>query len=286
MTTALRQAVGRVEQAAVLDGPGKAVQHAVNAATRPTPLKNALNGTWLGHPAHPLFTDLPLGAWSAGVTLDWIGGKAGRKAADRLIALGCLAAIPTAATGAAQYSDFNDGPSRRVGLVHAAANVAALGLFTASWLARRRGQRWRGKALGLAGVAAQSAGGWLGGYLAYDLGLGVKRTAFQQPGSSDWADAASLDSLTDGKPHLAHIEGVDVVLVRDGADVRALANTCTHMGGPLHEGSVEGDCITCPWHGSTFRLHDGSVVRAPAVAGQPRYETRVAGGLVQVRPAQ
>jgi nitrite reductase/ring-hydroxylating ferredoxin subunit/uncharacterized membrane protein len=288
MANPLHELARRVETAKPLDGPGRAFQNAINAAIDPTPVKNALNGTWLGHPAHPLFTDIPIGAWGMAVTLDWLGGKAGRKSADRLIALGILAAVPTAATGAAQYADFNDAKARRVGLVHAAANVVGLATFTASWLARKRGKRLRGKALGLAGIGALTAGGWLGGYLAYDLGLGVNRNAFDDAAVSEWTDAASLDSLTDGKAHLVSVEGVDVLLVRDGDGgvVRALANTCTHMGGPLNEGEVADGCITCPWHGSTFRLDDGSVVRSPAVAGQASFETRVDGGVVKIRRAQ
>jgi nitrite reductase/ring-hydroxylating ferredoxin subunit len=276
--------VERVEATKALDGPAKAVQRLVNQAIDPTPVKNALNGTWLSHPAHPLFTDIPLGAWAMAVTLDWLGGKKARPAADRLVAIGILAAVPTAATGAAQYSDFNDSKTQRVGLVHAAANVVALGLFGWSYAARKRGRRLRGKALGLAGVGAMSAGGYLGGHMAFDLGIGVKRTAFES-GPSDWTDAAALASLSDGKPTLAGVAGVDILLVREGQSVQALADRCVHMGGPLHEGEASDGCVTCPWHGSTFHLDDGSVVRSPAVTPQPRYETRVMSGVVQVRAA-
>jgi nitrite reductase/ring-hydroxylating ferredoxin subunit/uncharacterized membrane protein len=281
----MREVVRRIEGLKLLDGPGRALQGAVNtaldAAGDPR-IKDALNGTWLGHPAHPLLTDIPIGAWSMAVTLDWLGGRKSRPAADRLVALGILAAVPTAATGAAQWAEFNDDKPRRVGLVHAAANTVGLTLFTASWIARKRGRRWKGKSLGLAGMGALSAGGWLGGHLSYDLGIGVNRTAFQ-PQPRDWADAVPLDALTDGKAHLASVDGVDVLLYRDGLNVLALADTCNHMGGPLHEGEIDGGCVRCPWHGSTFRLADGEVVRSPAAAPQPVFETRVNGGVVQVR---
>jgi nitrite reductase/ring-hydroxylating ferredoxin subunit len=71
--------------------------------------------------------------------------------------------------------------------------------------------------------------------------------------------------------------------------VRVLSDHCAHLGGPLHQGRIvtdQGDlCVTCPWHGSTFRLADGSVVHGPATARQPAFETRVTdSGSVQVRP--
>lgn len=284
MTAPMRTLVERVESLRALDGTAASVQKLLNKAIDPTPVKNALNGVWLGHPAHPLFTDVPLGVWGMAVTLDWLGGKHARGAADRLVGLGILAAVPTAATGAAQYSDYNDAKTRRVGLVHATANVVALSLFGLSYAARKRGRRLRGKAFGLAGLGAMTAGGYLGGHLAFDLGIGVKRTAFES-GATEWTDAAALASLTDGKPTLATVGGVDIVLVRDGGSVLALADRCGHMGGPLHEGEAADGCVTCPWHGSTFRLDDGRVVRAPAVSPQPRYDTRVLNGMVQVRAA-
>jgi nitrite reductase/ring-hydroxylating ferredoxin subunit len=220
------------------------------------------------------------------VALDWMGGRKARPAADRLVALGILAAVPTAATGAANWSEFNDEKPRRVGVVHAASNSVALLLFSASWWSRKRGRRWRGKTYALAGTGAMTVGGWLGGHLSYGLGIGVDRTAFQPVDqATEWTDTVALDALTDAKPSLASVAGVDVVLVRDGSFVHALADTCNHMGGPLHEGTVDADagCITCPWHGSTFRTIDGDVVRSPAVSPQPRFETRVLGGIVQVR---
>lgn len=274
--------VKRLEGLSALDAVGHALQDAVNAATKPTALKNALNGAWLGHPLHPMLTDVPIGVWVSASVLDLIGGKKSRPAADRLVALGVLSAIPTAAAGAANWSDFNEDGPRRLGVVHAASNTVALLLYGSSYVARKRGRRWRGKALALAGSGALMAGGYLGGHLTYAKGIGVDRTAWEG-GAEDWVDAVAVASLTDGKPQLASVDGADIVIVKDGDRVQALAERCNHMGGPLHEGEVDGGCIVCPWHGSTFRLVDGAVERAPATVPQRRFETRVRAGVVQVR---
>jgi nitrite reductase/ring-hydroxylating ferredoxin subunit len=68
-----------------------------------------------------------------------------------------------------------------------------------------------------------------------------------------------------------------------------LADRCAHLGGPLHQGRlvIENDetCVICPWHSSTFRVSDGSVVHGPATARQPSFEARVSdAGTIQVRP--
>jgi nitrite reductase/ring-hydroxylating ferredoxin subunit len=76
---------------------------------------------------------------------------------------------------------------------------------------------------------------------------------------------------------------IDVLLVREGQRLHALWASCTHECGPLAEGTFADGNVTCPWHGSTFRLADGKVVRGPAAFPQPVYEARVTDGKVEVR---
>lgn len=79
------------------------------------------------------------------------------------------------------------------------------------------------------------------------------------------------------------VGGVPVLLARSQrGEVCALANTCTHLGGPLAEGSRVGDTVACPWHGSRFDLRTGAVVRGPAVFVQPRLEVRVRDDRIEV----
>lgn len=267
-----------------LDPPARRLLGAAHRAIRPGRLRSALSGTFLGHSLHPLLTDVPIGTWTSALVLDAVGGRDSRVAARRLIATGILASLPTATTGAVEWTDSADGraSTRRIGLVHAAANVAALALFSASYLARRRGRDRRGRGFALAGGAALGVGGHLGGHLSYVNGEGVAVTSFDAD-RFEWTPTLPFAELAAEQPTCVLSGDVPVLLVRVGERVEALANRCNHRGGPLHEGSVADGSVTCPLHGSRFRLADGSVERGPASSPQPSFETRVRDGRVEVR---
>jgi nitrite reductase/ring-hydroxylating ferredoxin subunit/uncharacterized membrane protein len=244
-------------------------------------VRDLASGSPLGHPLHPVLVAIPIGAWTSASILDLTGGDA--TAAKRLIGLGSLAALPTALTGANDWLTTLGG-ERRVGLVHAALNDTALGLYVSSWLARRRGRRIKGAALALAGAGVLGVAGWLGGHLAYGLGVGVDTTVFQHF-PQDWTDVAAEADVPVSQPMLADAAGIPVMLIRQGGTILALGDRCTHRGGPLHEGTVADGCVTCPWHGSQFTLADGSVQHGPATRPEPVAEARVLDGRVQVRRA-
>ncbi|MGI8803199.1 MAG: Rieske 2Fe-2S domain-containing protein [Solirubrobacteraceae bacterium] len=270
-----------IEHARWLDVVGDPLSAAVRRALPAGPVKDALSGTWLGHALHPLLTDVPIGAWTSSLALDFLGGRRSRRAADRLLAVGIVAALPTTATGLADWGD-TQAVERRVGLVHAAANVGALVLYGRSLAVRRQGRRLRGIALSLAGAGALGAGGYLGGHLAYVRGLGVDRTAFER-WPSDWVDAAADGDVGDGRLVCVDVDGAAVLLARDGGELRAIANRCTHRGAPLHEGELRDGCVVCPWHESIFRLADGGLVQGPATTPAPRFEVRVRAGRIELR---
>jgi nitrite reductase/ring-hydroxylating ferredoxin subunit len=167
-------------------------------------------------------------------------------------------------------------------LVHASSNTTALLLYTASLATRMSGRRGVARALGFAGLGILATGGYLGGYLSFVRGVNVNRTAFEDR-PTDWTRVAADVDLADGTPLKATAGAASIMLYRKDGRVHALANTCSHMGGPLGEGTVDDGCVTCPWHGSTFRLDDGSIVRGPASTPQPTYEVRVADGQIEVR---
>lgn len=275
------RAAKAIESAAVLDRPAGAIAGAVGRVLQPGRLKDVLSGTPLGHPAHPALIAVPIGSWLGASWLDLVGGRTGRDAARKLVALGVVSAVPTALTGVSDWSDTS-GAERRVGLVHALANSAGLGLYVASWRARRQGKQAKGAGLALAGAGVVGFSGWLGGHLAYALGVGVDTTAFSG-GPSDWTEVATETDLIEGEPYAATVGVVPLLLLRRGASVIALNDRCTHRGGPLHQGQIVGDCIECPWHGSRFRLATGEVARGPATASQQAFEVRVDAGRVLVR---
>jgi uncharacterized membrane protein len=227
-----------------LDGPAEAVAKWVRGAIPRGPVKDVLSGTFLGHAVHPLLTDLPIGTWTSAVVLDAIGGRAARPASRRLIAAGIVAAVPAATTGLNDWADTTPASDavRRVGAVHAVANVTGLGLFAASLAARIRDRHAQGVALGLAGMGALTVGGQLGGHLSLAKGVGVDQTTFES-GPAEWTEVLDDTALAADEPRGAQVDGHPIVLVRRHGRVFALADRCAHRGGRLHEGELVDDCL-------------------------------------------
>ena len=171
---------------------------------------------------------------------------------------------------------------RRLGALHATLNLAAVAMYGASWWLRATGSRKAGVAVAMTGLSLVSASGWLGGDLAYTLGIGVNRTAFSEP-LADWIEVLDDSAVSEGSISKVQPNGVPLVISRQDGTVCAIAATCSHLGGPLDEGTVEGHTIRCPWHGSTFDLRDGSVIHGPATTPQPCYGVRVKDGRIAVR---
>jgi len=275
---------GRLEEAERLDPAAERVGRLVTRLLPPGPVKDALHGRWLGHQLHPLLVALPIGMWSGATLLDLTAGRDGHRAAQRLVGAGVLLVAPTAAAGWADWSELGAFQRpKRVGLVHAAANNLTAIVYAASWLARRRGDHARGRTLALLGATGLGVGGYLGGHLAYSQGVGVDRNADEQKEPREWTDAAAAaDVPADGLLRI-EVAGQQVVLADLSGQLHAMGATCSHYGAPLDQGSVEGECLVCPWHGSRFRLSDGSVARGPATASQLSYDVRIHGDRVQLR---
>ncbi|HET6958317.1 MAG TPA: Rieske (2Fe-2S) protein [Vicinamibacterales bacterium] len=140
--------------------------------------KNALHGVWLGHPLHPVFTDVPIGAWTTGLVLDAVGAVSGDEGFERA------------------------------------------------------------------------------------------------------ADAARLHDNTMIR---AKTEDADALLVRQHGGVCGLAHACSHLGGPLSEGTLKDGSVVCPWHGSEFALDDGHVVNGPATVNQPTLDVRERNGRIEIK---
>lgn len=272
-----------------VDEVAKRAQPPVQRFLRSRPgLHNLLDGKWLGVPLHPALTDVPVGAWTSAVTLDLVGVLTGSetadKAADGALAVGIAGALPAAVTGTADWRDLI-GEERRIATVHALLNVAGLALNVTSLAQRARGNRGAGRALSAAAFAISGTAAHLGGELSFGLGVRVNHT-FADAQPSEFvavADEGDLDGL-DFKT--VTVEGTSVLLTRSqSGELCAIANTCSHLGGPLGDGARDGDAVVCPWHGSRFDVCTGAVIEGPAVFAQPRYEVRANAGKIELRGA-
>ncbi|GAA3712819.1 hypothetical protein GCM10022377_28220 [Zhihengliuella alba] len=276
----LEPLLSKLEKWKDLDRVAEPLASKVGAVLSPAPIRNLLGGKHLGHPLHPALIAVPLGAYGMAAVLDACGQD---QAADTAVATGLLGSVPAVATGLHDWS-YTQGAERRVGVVHAAANSVASVLYLASLLSRRAGHRGLGRCLSFAGLGVVSASGFLGGHLSYVQGVGVNRAGTPER-TEHWVDVGRLEDFDDGAPVVVDVDGEPVMVLRTGGRVRALHNTCSHLGGPLAEGDVRDGCIVCPWHGSAFDLDSGAVDTGPASVPQPRYEAMVSDGHVRLRPA-
>ena len=252
------------------------------------PVKDLLNGVWLGHPVHAAATDIPIGSLLVTVVLDVMGQKA---AADVALVATILFMLAAAVTGAADYSD-TDGTALVRATLHATLMVIALLLLLISLALRATGttDRTIPTALSIIGLVSVTAGAYVGGDVVYVFGNMVSRHAFRGAGTKwirlETGEITDLATLPEATPTKAKAGVNELVLVRIANTVHALHATCSHAGGPLAQGTFVDGCIECPWHGSRFKLADGHVSRGPALYDQPAYEIRAAeGGGYEVRRA-
>jgi nitrite reductase/ring-hydroxylating ferredoxin subunit/uncharacterized membrane protein len=247
--------------------------------------KKFLHGSALGHPLHPALIELPVGAWTLAAIFDALelagAGKSGR-IADRAIGVGLLGAVGAAISGITDWSE-TDGRAKRIGLTHAAMNVTATGLYVLSLVLRPR-SRTKGIGVGMMAFGVAMSAAFLGGHLTYGEQIGVDHTATADQGKPEqYVAVLDAGALRENEPTKVIANGVAVLLVKQGETILALRETCSHLGGPLSEGKLEGDSIRCPWHGSRFCLNDGRVLDGPAVFPERVFEVRVRGGRVEVR---
>jgi nitrite reductase/ring-hydroxylating ferredoxin subunit len=282
------EAASHVARSQGLDGPARALTDTVRRRIGGGARADALHGVWLGQPLHPALTGLPIGFWTSATVLDFVPGS--QRASRALIALGLAGSVPAAAAGLADWSALHR-EQQRVGLAHGAANAGAWVLYAGSLLARAVGRDAGGRALALGGLATLTAGAYLGRHLAFPLGAGASHAeSVSHLAPLGWHDLCRIYDLPDGRVTRRQLGYVNLAVLRKGSEVLVLADRCAHLGGPLHQGTLTeaaGEpCLTCPWHGSTYRLSDGAVVHGPATARQPAFDSRIAeGGIVQVRPA-
>jgi nitrite reductase/ring-hydroxylating ferredoxin subunit/uncharacterized membrane protein len=247
-----------------------------------------LHGTPLGHPLHPVLTDIPVGAWTAAIVLDALEATAGREdlapGADVAIGVGLAGALAAAPTGLTDWKELDTKPLR-IGMLHGMLNLGATTLYGASLLLRRNGARAAGRNCAFAGYALMLAAAYLGGDLVYRDQIGVSH-ANPVWTSLKWAAALPDSELPEGGMRRVRVGDRQIMLARQAGRIYALEAACSHLGGPLDDGALEDGCVVCPWHGSRFELATGEPIDGPAAIPQPCFETRVRDGQIEVRAGQ
>lgn len=247
-----------------------------------------LHGTWLGHPLHPVLTDIVVGAWGFGAVFDLMSlnskSRSAEKAADTLTTIGTLAAIPTAVAGIADYSTITR-RAMATGGGHGLINGIALVLYILSMWARKAGNRGLGLFFSGMGISLATVSAWLGGELVYKYGVGVNKS-IQPTEPEDWIAVLDEIELREREPRRVKVKDQEVLLYRQAGAIYAIGAVCAHEGGPLDQGSFEDLCVECPWHQSVFDLRDGSVVHGPSTYAVPGYETRIRNGKLELRLQQ
>lgn len=278
---ALDRLLSRLEDASGLDGLVARLHTLAVMVTRNRRVGGALNGSVVGHPVHPALAQASLGLLVSASALDVFGRREGSGAAARGLTLaGLAAAAPAAATGLADWGHGHE-QHKRVGLVHAALNSVSLLAYVVSLGQRRRSGRRLVSLIGLSGLTVSA---YLGAHLSFRQALGANHVAHvPHRAPADWSRLCGFAELEEGRPAQRMVGDQPMFVLRDGADVHVLSDVCSHLAAPLHEGTVSGGCVTCPWHGSTFRLVDGAVVQAPATAPVPVLQVRRDGDDVLVR---
>jgi nitrite reductase/ring-hydroxylating ferredoxin subunit/uncharacterized membrane protein len=251
-------------------------------------LKDVGHGTTvLRHPLHPAVTDAPLGAWVVGVILDWaarydhaIGVQAGNIA----LGFGTLAALAAVLTG---YTDFHETEAleRRAALAHGLIMTVVFLLETVSLAVRWVGNHEAGVVLSTIAVLLAMVGMYVGGHLTFRFGTMVNRNAFAD-GSDMFLSVGATEDFPDNTMKRVDAGGMPALVVRLDGRLCAIAAVCSHAGGALDEGDLDGTVVTCPSHGARFDVCSGKVLAGPATFSQPVFEVRERRDNVELRLAR
>ena len=252
-------------------------------------LQDFLNGTWLGHSLHAVLVDVVIGAATAALLLDllrtFFAVDGLEVAATWVVGLAYLACVGSILTGLTDMKDTSpDSATRDVSVLHGVINIVATGAFFFSLMQRLDDDHGTAFVALLVGYLLISLGGYIGGHIVFKHGYAVNANAFAKgKRAAEFTAVLPVAELPEDTPTKASLGATSVVLVRRGDVVHALKDSCSHAGGPLSQGSLHGDAIECPWHGSQFRLADGTVKHGPATSRQVAYRARVRDGQVELQ---
>ncbi|WP_226064711.1 DUF2231 domain-containing protein [Kaistella polysaccharea] len=287
-----KNAIRLIEEQEWLETAGDALQPAIintfeAGGDAGQKIKNFLHGTWLGHPLHPVIKDVPIGAWTMTAILDvaeLTGSRKYKNGADAAVAIGIVGALGAAVTGLTDWTGTTT-KKRKIGLMHGMLNIGATALYATSYVLRKN-KKTRGTAIALsmAGYGVVSLAAYLGGHLVFGEQVGVDHTATSEEYPTDFVAVLAENELQNNSMKSVKAGEISVLLAKQNNKIYAIANTCSHLGGPLNEGELlEGGKVKCPWHDSVFSLEDGCVINGPASEKQPQFEIRLRNGQIEVK---
>jgi len=250
------------------------------------------------HPIHPILVTFPIGLWIASLVLDLLAASQSNHfmaaAGFYCVIGGCIGALLAAVPGVIDL--FGSVPpassGRNRGYIHGSINVLALLLFIVIAWQRGSAQALPTKLsllLSFIGVIGIGISGWLGGTLVYRNQIGVDRRyansgKFKERTLQSWEQPAfNKSELSDGQMMLIRIQDERIAVGLCGDGVFAIADRCTHKGGPLFDGALIGCTVQCPWHGSQFDVRSGRVASGPAEDKIHTYDTEVRSGEVFIK---
>jgi nitrite reductase/ring-hydroxylating ferredoxin subunit/uncharacterized membrane protein len=219
------------------------------------------------------------------------------RAAVYTLALGVATALLAAIPGLVDYLDIRrDHRARNTATLHMILNLIAVAIFAAN-LALRWNDLHTPRvppiafALSLIGVAIIFYSGYLGGILVYDDGIAVGRhrrvgktpQKTLHPRGEGLVEVADEADLAEGQTLRARVNGTVIAIAKSAGKIYAFQEFCTHRFGPLSEGALDGETITCPWHRSCFNMKTGEVINGPAKLEIKVFEVVVKDGRISVR---
>ena len=244
------------------------------------------HASFQGHPLHPMLIVYPFafltGAFGFSLATAMTRRRDLEQVSQNLIPAGIAAGLAAAIPGLLDYAESvppNSSAKERA-TKHGLLNGSAIGLFTAAWfLGERRSTRPLSVLLQGLGSAAMSVAGYLGGTLVYRNQIGVDH---RYAGAGKWREdsrptidpdtlAAAGRDLEIDQITLVQAGGRRVIVARTEKGLVAFDDRCTHKGGPLSDGVMICGVVQCPWHGSQFDVHDGSVKCGPATESIQTY---------------
>ncbi len=251
-------------------------------------LQDFVNGSWLGHPVHPVVTDVVLGGAALIAVFDLatliLGAKDLETASLVGVGIVALAAIGASTTGLTDFKDTQTGNERNVVVLHGLINIVATIAYVVSFFARLGGANEAGIGFSLVGVLILVVGGFIGGHVVFKYGYMVNRNAFAKGQKArEYTAIVAAAEVPENAPTKVMLGSTALVVVRRGDLAYALKSSCSHAGGPLDGGELVGDTIVCPLHDSAFRLTDGAVRHGPAVVRQVAYRARIENGQIEVQ---